>query len=56
MKMTIIVDQLDSHTHFRLFINGGLSGNLTMRVEEFNEFIKPFGNSNNIELTVKVEC
>ena len=56
MKITTIVDQNDSHTHFRLFINGGLSGKLCMRTEEFNTFIKIFKNSNDVELINKVEC
>jgi len=27
-----------SHVHFKLFVNGGLAGRLTMRVDEFEDF------------------
>ena len=36
--LKIIIDQKDSHVHFRIFFNGGLCGNLCMRRYEYNLF------------------
>lgn len=36
--LKIIIDQNDSHVHFRIFFNGGLCGSLTMRQYEYNLF------------------
>jgi hypothetical protein len=38
MKISLRLDQLDSHAHFALFTNGGKAGDLCMTREEWNEF------------------
>jgi len=39
MKLLIVVVQLDSHAHFRVFVDGAYAGRLCMREAEFKEFI-----------------
>lgn len=39
MKITIYEDQIDSHVHFRMFVNGGLAGSLCMTFNEYHDFI-----------------
>ena len=38
MRLTIYVDQVDSHVHLRLFVNGHLAGKLVLREEEYIPF------------------
>ena len=38
MNYKIIVDQVDSHVHFRVFVNGALAGKLCVRFSEYIEF------------------
>jgi len=37
-RLSIYVDQVDSHVHLRAFINGALAGKLTLRYEEYIPF------------------
>lgn len=34
----IIEAKSPSHVHFKLFVDGGLAGRLTLRVDEFEDF------------------
>ncbi len=53
MKISICLDQLDSHAHMRLFINGGYAGSLIMRASEYEEFVTILENSERVELEEK---
>lgn len=35
MKLTVYLDQLDSHAHFRLFVNGAKAGDLCVTHDEW---------------------
>ena len=37
-RISIYVDQVDSHVKFRVFVNGGLAGRLVVRREEYIPF------------------
>jgi len=41
-RLTIYIDQVDSHVHMRVFFNHGLAGKLTVRAEEFFSFLDEF--------------
>ena len=43
MKVSIVVDAYGGHVHMRVFVNGALSGNLTVRTEEFDDFRRTLG-------------
>jgi len=38
MRLSIYVDQVDTHVHLRLFVNGALAGKLILREEEYIPF------------------
>lgn len=40
MKIKLYVDQLDSHAHCRLFVNGALAGTITVRDYELPALIE----------------
>ena len=39
MSLNIYVDQIDSHVHIRVFMNGGLAGKLILQTEELGDFL-----------------
>jgi hypothetical protein len=49
MKITLHVDQMDSHAHVRMFINGGLAGKLCMTTTEFTQFMQILRDSPSLE-------
>ena len=38
MRVTLRLDQLDSHAHFAMFVDGGKAGDLCVTRDEWNEF------------------
>jgi len=38
MRLRICVDQVDTHVHMRVFVNGALAGKLILRYEEYIPF------------------
>lgn len=40
---TVAVDQLDTHAHFRLHVDGAYVGSLVLRSKEFLEFLYRLG-------------
>ena len=37
MRLSVYVDQVDTHVHMRVFVNGALAGKLVTRFEEYPE-------------------
>ncbi len=51
MVIHFAVDHEDpGHTYFRVFVNGGLAGELVLRSTEFQDLIEALGASPRIEL------
>ncbi len=38
MRITLRLDQLDSHAHFAVFVDDGKAGDLCLTRQEWNEF------------------
>ena len=38
MRVGLRLDQLDSHAHFAIFVDGGKAGDLCLRREEYFDF------------------
>lgn len=45
MKISFRLDQLDSHAHFALYVNGARAGHLCLRADEYREFVWLFEQS-----------